>query len=163
MHLLRPTDREALLNKLKDRMVESVRVNFDFTHRISYIASPLTVWRLAACTAVWAGNNELESAHKTTRFQLDEGEGERRREDGRGAEGPGDETTAHAATADEVSAAILAAAVQAEEARRAAEQAKLEAEAYVEGQLDPEEIAARERPPLKEWAKYVYVTNNHPN
>ena len=137
-------------------MVESARVNFDFTHQISYVASPLTVWRLAACTAVWAGNNELENANKTTRFQLDEGEAERMRTDGQGPEGPGDEAAA-AAAADEMSTAMHAAAMQEEEARRAAELAKLEAEAFVEGQLDPEEIAAKERPPLKEWTKYVYV------
>lgn len=149
------TDREALLTSLKDRMVESVQINFDFTHKISYIASPLTVWRLNACTAVWAGNNELVNAHKVTPFMLDEAEADRRR----GGEDEEEELARKRGASGAADAAAAAAAEEeAEAARReaeAAEQARLEAEMYAEGQLDPEEIASAERPPLKEWIKYV--------
>ncbi|KAL5965153.1 Death domain-containing protein 1 [Taenia solium] len=150
-----PEDREALLTSLKDRMVESVQINFDFTHQISYIASPLTVWRLNACTAVWAGNNELVNAHKVTPFLFDEAEADRRRggedEEGELARKGGASSTADAAAAEEEAQATQREA-------DAAERARLEAEMYVEGQLDPEEIASAERPPLKEWIKYVYTT-----
>ncbi|VDM24742.1 unnamed protein product [Hydatigera taeniaeformis] len=154
MHL--PSDREALLVSLKDRMAESVQINFDFTHQISYIASPLTVWRLNACTAVWAGNNELVNAHKVTPLPLDEAEAGRRP----GREDEAEGTARKGGTTSTAEAAAAAAEEEAEEARReadAAERARLEAEMYVEGQLDPEEIASAERPPLKEWTKYVYT------
>ncbi|KAH9280930.1 Death domain-containing protein 1 [Echinococcus granulosus] len=148
-------DREALLTSLKDRMVESAQINFDFTHQISYIASPLTVWRLNACTAVWAGNNELLNAHKVTPFLLDEAETGRRQ--GREEE----ELAQKGGVPGAEDPAAVAVEEEAEEAQReadAAERARSAEAMYVEGQLDPEEIASAERPPLKEWIKYVYTT-----
>ncbi|VDK20469.1 unnamed protein product [Taenia asiatica] len=153
-----PEDREALLTSLKDRMVESVQINFDFTHQISYIASPLTVWRLNACTAVWAGNNELVNAHKVTPSLFDEAEADRRR-GGEDEEGELARKGGASSTADAAAAAAAEEEAQATQREAdAAERARLEAEMYVEGQLDPEEIASAERPPLKEWIKYVYAT-----
>ncbi|VDD79675.1 unnamed protein product [Mesocestoides corti] len=142
-------ERENIIDMLEERMAESVQVNFDFTHEISYIAGPLTVWRLNACTAVWAGNNEIVNAHKVTAFVFDDPDAKRKREEDEEAEA--------------AAAALAEKARLEEEARRKAleaeeaERARLEAEAHIEGQLDPEEIAASERPPLKEWSKYVYT------
>ncbi|KAM7542582.1 hypothetical protein Aperf_G00000005271 [Anoplocephala perfoliata] len=151
-----PDDRETLLNSLKDRMVESVNINFDFTHRISYIASPLTVWRLSASTAVWAGNKELTNAYQTTRFQLDDTEAGLMK--GTGAEEEADKQAKKQADEAAKLATLEAERLEREREIEAVERARLEAEMYIEGQLNPDEIAASERPPLKEWIKFVYTS-----
>ncbi len=146
--LLTATERDELITEVEDRMVEAVQVNFDFTHQISYIASPLTVWRLNACTAVWAGNNEIVNAHKVTKFVFEDPDAKRGKDD---AEEDAEAAAAAAKAKAEAEEAALRAAREAEEA----EKARLAEEAHVEGELDPDEIASSERPPLKAWNKYV--------
>ncbi|VDL56767.1 unnamed protein product [Hymenolepis diminuta] len=145
-------DYEIIMNNLKERMVESAKINFDFTHQISFIASPLTVWRLAACTAIWAGNKELQIAHETTKFDLEDIES---RLSGRSDKE--DAELAETRAKDDADGLTVV-----EEERQyeleAAERARVESEINIEGQLNPEEIALSERPAPKDWVKYVYTT-----
>ncbi|VDL98556.1 unnamed protein product [Schistocephalus solidus] len=135
-----PEEQEAILAEMEDRLTESVKVNFDFTHAISYIAGPLTVWRLDACKAVWAGHNEIVNAQKSDKILIEDPnakkqEAEVSEEEGQEGEGEGEDGVAEEEEKPDV--------VQEEE--------------HVEGELDPAEIAASERPALKEWTKHMYA------
>lgn len=141
-------DYEIIMNSLKERMVESAKINFDFTHQISFIASPLTVWRLAACTAIWAGNKELQIAHEITKFDLEDIES-------RLSGGSDKEDAELAETHANDDADRLAALEERQHDLEAAERARLESGSDIEGQLNPEEIALSERPAPKDWVKYV--------
>ncbi|VDN41993.1 unnamed protein product [Dibothriocephalus latus] len=131
-------EQEAMLTEMEDRLTESVKVNFDFTHAISYIAGPLTVWRLDACKAVWAGHNEIVNAQKSDKILIEDPNAKKQEAEAveeEGQEGEGEEEAAVEEEKEDV--------VQEEE--------------HVEGELDPAEIAASERPPLKEWTKHMCV------
>ncbi|BHF68821.1 Death domain-containing protein 1 [Sparganum proliferum] len=137
-----PEEQEAILTEMEDRLTESVKVNFDFTHAISYIAGPLTVWRLDACKAVWAGHNEIVNAQKSDKILIEDPnakkqEAEASEEEGQEGDGEGEDGAAEEEEKPDV--------VQEEE--------------HVEGELDPAEIAASERPALKEWTKHIYMTD----
>lgn len=74
--------------------------------------------------------------------------------------GSGEEDEADEQAKKQAEEAAKLEALEAEKLERereieATERARLEAEMYVEGQLNPDEIAASERPPLREWIKYV--------
>lgn len=144
-------EREEIIQQLERRMVEAVQINFDFTHQISYVASPLTVWRLSACTAVWAGNNEIVNAHKVTKFVFDDPDAKRAKD----GDNDGDDNSEAAAAAARAKVEEEAAARRAAQDAEEAERARLAEEVHIEGELDPEEIASTERPPLKAWNKYV--------
>lgn len=133
--------------------MESARNNFDFIHQISYIASPLMVWRLSASTAIWAGNKELQSVQETTDFKIEDFESRLSRINAKEAA-----EFAKRQAKDEL--ARLAALEEEDRLERtryseAVEKSRLESEIAVEGQLNCEEIATSERPAPKDWIKYM--------
>ncbi|VDN96650.1 unnamed protein product [Rodentolepis nana] len=147
-------DREGIMNSLKERMVEAAKINFDFTHQVSYIASPLTVWRLAACTAIWAGHKELKMAYEKAKFNFEDTESLISGSDDKEDADLADNTVKE----DGPDFDALEEGQEQENELDEAEKERVDAEIEIEGQLNAEEIALSERPAPKDWVKYFYTT-----